>query len=430
MSKHFLFVMWEGFGTVPPELGVAKELIERGHRVTVLADDAIKPEATATGADFVGYEHAPNRRSKHIDDDVMRDWEARDGAEVFLRVIDRIMCGPALAVARDVVALHERDPVDCVVGCAFVLGAMIGAESAGLPRAVLYPNLDFRPAPGRPGFGPGLPPLEGPEGEARDAEIWAGCRALFAAGQPALDEARRELGLPTLTHPWDEHSRADRVLLLTSRHFDYPYELPQRTVFAGPVLDDPSWSDSNEAASGKSDKPLVLVSLGTSFQNQRQMYREVVKALGRLPVEAVVTLGNVLEPNELDAPDNVRVVASAPHGPLLERAAVMISHGGHGSVMKALAAGVPLLCMPISREQPENAARVEWLGAGLRLDASAPSEDIERALWRLLREDRFRSKAQQLSREIRLEIAEHIAVKELEQLAGASRHRPATLLAI
>jgi hypothetical protein len=187
MSKHFLFVMWEGFGTVAPELGVAAELIERGHRVTVLGDDSIQAEATAAGAGFVGYERAPNRRSRRVEDDVLRDWEARDGAEVFARAIDRIMCGPALNVAQDVLALHERNPVDCVVGCAFLFGAMIGAERAGLRRAVLYPNLDFRPAPGRPGFGPGLPPLDGPEGQARDAEIWAGCRALFSAGQPALD---------------------------------------------------------------------------------------------------------------------------------------------------------------------------------------------------------------------------------------------------
>jgi MGT family glycosyltransferase len=233
-----------------------------------------------------------------------------------------------------------------------------------------------------------------------------------------------------LTHPWDEHSRADRVILLTSRHFDYPYELPPRTVFAGPVLADPLWNDRDDASQGNADKPLVLVSLGSSFQNQLEMYRRIVAALGRLPAEAVVTLGNVFEPGELPAPDNVRVVASAPHGPLLERAAAMISHCGHGSVMKALAAGVPLLCMPISREQPENAARVDWLGAGLRLDAGASSEDIERSLLRLIEDDRFRSRARQLSRDIRREVAEHIAVNELEQLVSAAPQRRTTQIAV
>lgn len=420
MSKHFLFVMWEGGGTVTPELGVAHDLIERGHRVTVLADDTIEAEATAIGASFVGYKHAPNRRSRRVEEDVLRDWEVGDATEVFTRAIDRIMCGPALGVAQDLLALHETDPVDCVVGCAFVFGAMIGAESAGIPRVALSPNIDFREAPGRPGLGPGLHPLEGPEGQARDAEIWAACRSIYATGQPALDRARIQLGLPTLTHPWDEFSRVDRVILLTSRHFEYPYELPPRTVFAGPVLADPSWNKGGKPAARSAERPLVLVSLGSSFQNQLGMYQRIATAVGALPVDAVITLGNVFERSEIDAPDNVEVVRSAPHGPLLERAAVMISHCGHGSVMKALASGVPILCMPIGREQPENAARVAWHKAGLRLEPDSSSDDIQRALTRLIEEEQFRSNALELGRRIRSEIAENIAVTELETIAGAS----------
>lgn len=420
MSKHYLFVMFEGAGTVAPELGVARDLVSRGHRVTVLADDTIRTEATAIGAAFVGYRHAPNRRSRHVDHDVLRDWEAGDPAEVFGRLVDRVMCGPAAGVARDVLALHETDPVDCVVACACLFGAMIGAERAGIPRVALYPNLDFRESPGRPGFGPGLPPLEGAQGRARDAEIWAACRNLFAVGQPALDQARRELGLPVLTHPWDEYSRLDRVILLTSRHFEYPYELPPKTLFAGPILTDPSWNAGDEAPARNGRRPLVLVSLGSSFQDQLGIYRRIVAALGELPVDAVVTLGNVFAPSELDACDNVKIVPSASHGPLLERAAAMISHCGHGSVLKALAAGVPLLCMPIARDQPENAARVVWHGAGLRLASDASCEDIRHALARLLEEDHFRTNAERLSRAIRSEVAENLAVTELERVAGAS----------
>lgn len=423
MSKHFLFVMWEGGGTVAPELGVAQALIERGHRVTVLADDSIEAEATAIGARFVGYKRAPNRRSKHADDDVVREWECDDPAEIGARYIDRIFCGPALSVAQDLLALHETDPVDCIVGSYFLFGPMIGAERAGVPCAVLCANLDFREAPGRPGFGPGFHPLEGPEGQARDAAISAGQRAVFATGQPALDRARKQLGLPTLTHPWDEYSRVERVILLTSRHFEYPYELPERTIFAGPVLTDPLWNEPSSPGEQMGDRPLVLVSLGSSFQNQFEIYRRVITAIGGLSVEGVVTLGNIFEPSEFEPPENVQIVRSAAHGPLLERAVVMVSHCGHGSVMKALGAGVPLLCMPIGRDQLENAARVAWHGAGIRLDAGASSEDIGRALTRIIEEEDFRSKALQMSRAIRNEIAENIAVTELERIAGAIESR-------
>lgn len=416
MGHHFLFVMWDGGGTVAPELGIARQLIERGHRVTVLGDPAIQDEASAAGAAFVPYRTAGKLRTE-----ILQDWETADPTEAISRVIDRIMCGPALEIARDVVNLHENDPIDCVAGCAFLFGAIIGAESAGVRSVVLFPNLDFRPAPGRPGFGPGLHPLDGPEGQARDAEIWNILRELFARGQPALDGARRALGLETTSHPWDEFSRADCVLLLTSRHFEYPYQVPPRTFFAGPVLDDPSWAVPTDATIREDRRPLVLASLGSSFQNQLGLYQRIALALGDLAVDGVVTLGGVFEPEELQATDNVQILKSAPHRPLLERAAVFVSHCGHGSVMKALAAGVPMLCLPISREQPENAARVEWHGAGLRLDPNCTSVEIREALGRLLAEDHFQLKAQEMSRKIRTEIEDNVAARELERVAGSGK---------
>src|SRR5207248_8948080 len=60
---------------------------------------------------------------------------------------------------------------------------------------------------------------------------------------------------------------------------------------------------------------------------------------------------------------NVHVCASAPHSELLKQAAVVVTHAGHGTVIRALAAGVPLVCMPMGRDQNENAARVVFRGA-------------------------------------------------------------------
>jgi len=415
MGKHFLFVMWNGGGTVAPELGLARQLMARGHRVTVLGDETIARDASAAGTAFVGYRHARNLRADALD-----DWQATSPPEAIGRAITRVICGPALDVARDVLAVHAEDPADCVTACVFLPGALVAAERAGVPSVVLCPNVDLRPAPGRPGFGPGLHPLEGPDGLARDAEIWGMCRELFATGQPALDAARRELGLEPTSHLWDEYDRAGRVLLLTSRHFEYPYEPPPNTVFAGPVLDDPFWAEAADVPPADS-RPLVLVSLGSSFQNQLEQYRRIVTALADLPVDGLVTLGGVFDPFELEAPANVRIVRSAPHGPLLERASILVSHCGHGSVMKALAAGVPMLCMPISREQPENAARVDWHGAGIRLDPGAASADIRMALARMLDDDRFASNARVLGRKIRSEVDEGIAVRELEAVVGSTR---------
>ena len=89
-------------------------------------------------------------------------------------------------------------------------------------------------------------------------------------------------------------------------------------------------------------------------------------------------------------------------------------------ILKALAAGVPLLCVPLGRDQHDNAARVTWHEAGLRLDADASSEDMQLALERLLEDDSFSSNAARLGRAIRSEVEEGIAVKELERIVGAA----------
>ena len=418
--KHFLFVTFDGGGSLPPELGVARRVIERGHRVTVLGDDCSRDEVEASGARFVGYRMAPNRQSKHPDDAPVKDWTIANPLAGLKSMIVNQMCGPALEVAGDVLAIHDTDPADVIVGSMFVFGSIIAGEAAGIPVCVVMPNLDIRPNGGRPPVGPGLKPMRGPVGSLRDALVGAVARRTFVAGRPGLERARQELELPTLPHPLDEFGRADKVLLLTSRHFEYAgYKLDDRTIFAGPVLDDPSWAPRWRSPWPIDDeRPLALVTLGSTFQDQRDLYRRIVEALAGKHLRAVVTVGNVFETNDFHAPDNVDLVASAAHDTILDQASVAIVHGGHGSVVKALAKGVPLLVIPIGRDQPDNAARVEWHGAGLAIKSKSDATLIARAVDELLDNASYRSAAQRIGSNIRHEIATNDGIDELEALAG------------
>src|SRR5262249_35304544 len=152
------------------------------------------------------------------------------------------------------------------------------------------------------------------------------------------------------------------------------------------------------------DEPLVLVTLGSAFQNQLDVYRRIVTALGDVDARAIVTLGNVFRVDELQPPDNVTIVESAPHGKILLRASATVTHGGHGSVLKSLSFGVPLVCVPLGRDQFENAARVEWHGAGLKLDSAADPSTIANAIARVLNEPEFGASAKRLGIAIRDEI--------------------------
>jgi len=137
----------------------------------------------------------------------------------------------------------------------------------------------------------------------------------------------------------------------------------------------------------------VLVGFSSTYQNQGAVLRRVVEALSALPVRAVVTVGQMLDPAEVTSSDNVVVVGSAPHRQILADASLAVSHCGHGTTMKTLAAGVPMVCIPMGRDQNDTAARVVHHGAGVRLSPNASAAKIGEAVQRVLRDDSFRSNA-------------------------------------
>jgi UDP:flavonoid glycosyltransferase YjiC (YdhE family) len=138
---------------------------------------------------------------------------------------------------------------------------------------------------------------------------------------------------------------------------------------------------------------------------------------------------------------NVTVVASAPHRDVLRHAAVVITHGGHGTVVKALAAGVPMVLLPHGRDQADTAVRVAARGAGVMLTRSAGAAKIAAAVSLILQDHSYRAGAERLGEVIRRDAASDVLVRELEAVAdsasttrlatppqwgGARRARPAT----
>ena len=213
--------------------------------------------------------------------------------------------------------------------------------------------------------------------------------------------------------------RAARVLVLTSPAFDFAGELPPNVRYTGPQLDDPSWAEPWEPLPG--EDPIVLVSLSSAMQDQLALLRKIVAAMATLPVRAVVTTGHAIDPADVPAPSHVQVVRTAPHETVLAHAAAAVNHGGHGTVIKALAAGVPQLVIPMGRDQLDNAARVVARGAGLRCKPSAKPPAIAAALRRLLTEPSLRAAAAELGETIRADAQGARAAQALELLAAGDR---------
>jgi UDP:flavonoid glycosyltransferase YjiC (YdhE family) len=420
MTKRFLFAHFEGGGNTPPMLAIVRRLVARGHKVRVLSDFCNQTEVESEGASFTFWTGLPRRLDKSPDLDPIKDWEVSSPLALLVRVRDRLLVGPALAYARDLLQELEHFPANTVVTSEMLLGVMAAAESAAVPCVALSPNICLFPLPGVPPFGPGFQPARGLPGRMRDALVRNFSLRVFGQGTAAFNVTRRSLGLAPLGHPLEQVARAARHLVLTSAAFDFPAtSLPRNVVYTGPELEDPAWVEPWVSPWSAGDpRPLVIVGFSSTFQNQAKVLGRVVEALSKLQVRAVVTAGPALNVTDLPAAPNVFVCCSAPHSQLLPQAAAVVTHAGHGTVIRSLAAGVPLLCMPMGRDQNDNSARVVARGAGVWLSAKASVKRIRKGILQILESPSYREKAREFAKRIALDTCNFSAVQILEEVAA------------
>jgi len=427
---RILFAMFQGGGNIPLILPITARLVARGHDVRVLAGPGVRAgrmpvsdrflaRIAATGAMYVPftmpathpYDDAPPLRG------LVRGWTPKALATVTAKVVP-YRWSPAWAanMAKEL----DREPADVVVADFVLLGALAAAEAAGIPAAALVHNTYHRPAPGLPPYGHGFLPARGPLGHLRDALSNAATQRIYRRdGLPPHNRARRQRGLPPLRSPLEQSDRAGRVLVLASAAYDFPARrLPENVRYVGTPIDDAGAGAWDEAWLAQDNRPLVLVSLSTLPQGQVEVMRRILAALADLPVRALVTLGPALADTAFDAPSNARLEPFVPHSAVLPRAAALVTQCGLSTVMKALAHGVPMVCMPLIADQPDNAARVVVRGAGLRLSRDASPEKIRGAIQRVVDEPQFRAGARRLAAMLATEDGAETAAAEIEGLVG------------
>jgi MGT family glycosyltransferase len=382
-----LLVDLDGGGNLPPELGVLQELGRRGHTTHVLADPTIEVNARGVGAGF-----SPWRRPRHfnsIDEQTagIRDLESMNPFAALRFARDEILCGPAPLYADEVVETARTFEPDIVLAGWALVGGLIGALATGSPVAALIPNAYSRPSAPLPQLGTGWDLPRGRLGRWRDLAL-AGCaRRLQRPGLGPVNEALVRHGLDATDDMFSLVDRCERVLVLTSPSFDLPFpDLPENVRYVGPQLEDPAVASDGDGADWRVSGagPLVLVGMSSVYQAQGELLGRVAEALGGLPVRGLITTGGGIDPEEIQAPPNVRVVRWAPHSEVLAEASAVVTHCGHGTALKALAAGVPLVFMPQGRDQKDVALRVQRLGAGVRLRKRETPDGIARAVERVL----------------------------------------------
>jgi UDP:flavonoid glycosyltransferase YjiC (YdhE family) len=235
-----------------------------------------------------------------------------------------------------------------------------------------------------------------PDVVVADCMMGAGLEAAHLLGLPSA--VLVHLPYSAFRYEWgDGAARAEKarfldeagaVLVLVPPGFDTPCLLPANTRYVGPISDpnrrgQPLGPRDARLLAEPGD-PWVLLSFSRTLQGQAAALPPMLDAVAALPVRILLTLGGALPAGALDPPPNVTVRGFVPHDLLLPHMAAVISHGGLSTITAALAAGVPLLCVPQGRDQSDNAQRVAASGVGRAVAADAPPAEIAWALEEVL----------------------------------------------
>ncbi|MGB7686596.1 MAG: nucleotide disphospho-sugar-binding domain-containing protein [Solirubrobacterales bacterium] len=300
----------------------------------------------------------------------------------------------AAEAARALLPLLEEMSPHVVVSDILTLAPTLAAELAGIPLATLIPHIYPVVEPGLPFFAIGLKAPRTPVGRAG----WrAGQRALrigLEHGRRDLNLQRERLGLPPIDR-FHGGISPDLALVATYPQLEYPRQWPAGIEVTGPMIFE---QPHPEIELPPGDRPLVLVAPSTAHDSGNHLVRAALEGLADEPVRVVATTNRVVPQQPIDVPPNVVLVDWLSYTQLMPAASLVISHGGHGTVARALGAGTPLLISPITGDMSETAMRVAWAGAGLsvpwRLCRPGP---LRWAARRLLGDPAFTAKAGEIA---------------------------------
>jgi len=356
-----------------PAIALGRALAARGHEVTIETWEERRAAVEGAGLGFAAAEEYRMFPPP--------DPNSPEGAH-------------AAEAARALLPLLEDLQPHVVVSDILTLAPTLAAERAGIPLATLIPHIYPVVEPGLPFFAVGLRPPRTPLGRG----VWrAGQRMLdigLEQGRRDLNVQRGRLDLPPLDR-FHGGISPDLALVGTFPQLEYPRRWPTGVEVTGPMTFE---LPHLEIELPPGEGPLVLVAPSTAHDSENHLVRTALAALASEPVRVVATTNRVVPQEPIEVPPNATLVEWLSYSQLMPAASLVISHGGHGTVARALGAGTPVLVCPLIGDMSETAMRVAWTKAGLslpwRLCRPAP---LRWAARRILRDDSFAARAGELA---------------------------------
>jgi len=324
-----------------PAIAIAEKLVQQGAVVGLHTWFRWQEHIEALGAEFL---RAPK-------------FEVEPG-----EAVPDVHQAAALATTqlREVVADWQPD---LIVSDVLTLAGSLTAELCDLPLVTTVPHFWHATGSDAVPFGSGWAPAESRLAKAIFRGMHRFERQGLEFGRNELNLTRAAVGLSPVDRVHGALSR-ELVLVGTLPQLEPRRNWPKHVKVVGPVMWEPPPTPMEIP---QSDEPLVVVAPSTAQDLEHSMLCSAVAGLAGLPLR-VVAAKNGREPSEkLPPADNITLVDWAPYSQLFPAADVVVCHGGHGTIMRALTSGAALVVAPASGDQYENAARVRWAKAGVAL---------------------------------------------------------------
>ena len=388
---HFAFVAPPLRGHYRPLSNLAAELIARGHRATFVhqADAAPLVEAEGAGFEAIGASAPP-----------VADWTApmaRIRGLIGLGGVMGGMAGFTDMICREAPAALRRIGADALIVDQLEAGGGLVAEHLGLPYASVAVTVPINREPGLP------PPYLGwdhdptPKGERRNRGGWRVADLLMRGVGDSIERNSKRLGLKPRRRLDDCLSPRLQISQMVPG-LDFPRRaLPAGFHYTGPFLG--GAAEPFELPPGD-DRPLVYCTLGTLQGSRAAIFRTVARACATLDLRLLISQGHLGRLKSSDLPGTPLVRDWVPQEAVLAQADLVVCHGGMNSVLETLAAGLPMVAMPLAFEQSAIAARLDHAGVARVPGPRASARRLAEAITDVRTAPAYRTRAAALRREI------------------------------
>jgi MGT family glycosyltransferase len=362
-----------------PMIALGRALAARGHHVTLQTWQRWQHDVEAEG---LAFSPAPEYR-------VLPSGDAGSPSLDFYAAVAR--------ATLDTLPLVRNVQPHVVVNDILTLAPALAAELDGRARATLIPHVHPHGARDFPIYSLGARMPRTAAGRA----FWGRTHKLvdkgLERGRVELNQTRAQLGLEPLDYVHGGISR-ELALVATFPQLEYPRTADgwgPNTHVIGPLMWEPAAQDV-ELPPG--EDPLVLIAPSTAQDSQHTLLRAALRGLADAPVRVLATYNRRLPPRALPVPENARVVDWVSYSRTMPHCDVVVCHAGHGTLVRALTSGCAVVACPAVGDMNENAARLDWAGAGVRVPRRFVTPRVlQLAVERALGDGSIRARARELA---------------------------------